>query len=436
MQAPAIEAAPRRASFLTPLFRDRRIAAGLFLGIGSGMAFPLIYATQSVWLTRAGVPIETIGWLFGLTFPYKLKFLWAPFLERYDAPLLGAWLGRRRGWILLAQIGVAASLAEIAFGDPEHWLGWTIAFSLALGVAGSTQDITVDGWRIAVVSKAELPLMSSWSEMGWRVGSLIAGAGALLVAGEHGWKAAYLVMAALMLPSMIAAWIAPEPESETRAAHAPMSFAATIWAPIKDLLDRLGPLGIPILIMIAGFRMPGYVSTAMANPLFVTLHYSDVDIATVVKVYGFWLGLGATFLGGWLIPRVGIMPTLLFGTGFGSAAHLALAYLALYGDHDGGAYWTFVVAVGIESFAYAFASIVLITYMSTLTSDAHAASQFALMTSLVALPGNLLAMTSGVAVKALGFAWFFVGTSVIGIPVALLCAWIWWRQSREPRPAG
>lgn len=436
MHDQAIRHHPEKASFLGALFSDRRIAAGLFLGIGSGMAFPLIYATQSVWLTRAGVPIETIGWLFGLTFPYKLKFLWAPFLERYDAPLLGALFGRRRGWILLSQIGVAAAFAGIAFGDPANWLGWTIAFSLALGVAGATQDITVDGWRIAVVSKAELPLMSSWSEMGWRVGSLVAGAGALIVAGEHGWKVAYLVMAAMMLPSIIAAWVAPEPESDKHAVREPLTFAATIWAPIKDLLDRLGPLGIPILVMIAGFRMPGYVSTAMANPLFVTLHYSDADIATVVKVYGFWLGLGATFAGGWLIPRIGIMPTLLFGTVFGSAAHLALAYLALHGDHDGGAYWTFVVAVGIESFAYAFASIVLITYMSTLTSDAHAASQFALMTSLVALPGNLLAMTSGVAVKALGFAWFFVGTSVIGIPVALLCAWVWYRQSRQPGPAG
>lgn len=433
MQAPAAEAGKSRASFLTPLLTDRRIAAGLFLGVGSGMAFPLIYATQSVWLTRAGVPIETIGWLFGLTFPYKLKFLWAPFLDRYDPPLIGAWLGRRRGWILVAQLGVAAGLAGIAFGDPANWLGWTIAFSLALGVAGATQDITVDGWRIAVVSKAELPLMSSWAEIGWRLGTLVAGAGALIVAGEHGWKVAYLVMAGMMLPSMIAAWLAPEPKSDKDKLREPLNLVATIWAPIKDLLDRLGPLGIPILLMIAGFRMSGYVSTAMANPLFVTLHYSDVDIATVVKVYGFWLALGATFLGGWMIPRIGLMPTLLFGTVFGSAAHLALAYLALYGDHNDGAYWTFVMAVGIEAFAYAFASIVLITYMSTLTSDAHAASQFALMTSLVALPGNLLAMTSGVAVKALGFAGFFVGTSLIGIPVALLCAWIWWRQSRQPR---
>lgn len=435
MHSQAVAEAPRR-SFLAPLFTDRRIGAGLFLGFGSGMAFPLIYATQSVWWTRSVVPIETVGWLFALTMPYKLKFLWAPFLDRYGVPGLATLLGRRRSWILLSQLGVVIALAGIAFGDPANWLLWTIVFSLALGVAGSTQDITVDGWRIAVVPKSELPLMSSWSEIGWRVGSLAAGAGALLVANEHGWKIAYLVMAALMLPSMIATWIAPEPESDKHATREPMDFVATIWTPIKDLLTRLGPMALPILLMIAGFRMSGYVSSAMANPLFVTLHYSDADIATVVKVYGFWLALGATFLGGWMIPRIGMMPTLLFGTVFGSAAHLALAYLALHGDHDHGAYWTFVVAVGIESFAYAFASIVLITYMSTLTSDAFAASQYALMTSLVALPGNLLAMTSGVAVKHLGFAGFFVGTSVIGIPVALLCAWVWYKQGSEARPTG
>ena len=433
-QAATVEVA-RQPSFLAPLFTDRRIAAGLVLGFSSGLTFPLIYATQSVWLTRAGVPVETVGLLFELTFAYKLKFLWAPFLERYDVPILGSWLGRRRGWILLSQICIAAALTGLAFGDPANWLAWTIAFSLALSVAGAPPGLTLGRGRLAGGANGKLARVSSWAEIGWRVGTLAAGAGALLLADGYGWRVAYLGMAALMLPGAIAAWVAPEPESDRNRADAPTSFVATIWTPIKDLLHRLGPMALPVLVLIAGFRMPGYITMAMANPLFVSLHYSDADIATVVKIYGFGLGIAATFVGGWLVPRIGMMASLLLGTVFGSAAHLALAYLAIHGDHNGGEYWTFAVAVGIESFAYAFASIVLITYMSTLTSDAHAASQYALMTSLVALPGSLLAGFSGFAVKHLGFEWFFVGTSLIGLPVALLCAWVWWKQSRRAAPA-
>src|ERR1700691_5204346 len=315
-------------SFLSHLFSDRRIAPMLVLGFASGIPYQLVYITPSAWLYEAKVPIATIGLMSELTLAYKFKFVWAPFLDRYDAPIFSRLLGRRRGWIVVSQIAVMAALAGVALGDPGNWLAWTVAFSLALGFAGATQGGGLDGWRINVAPAQRQALMASWSEVGYRVGVLAAGAGALLLADRVGWRAAYLGMALLMTPGMLAAFFAPEPESDKTATHAPLSFVSTIVAPIRELIGRLGPLALPILVLVAGFRMPGYISSAMSVPLFKSLHYSDTDIATVTKLFGFWVGLGGTFLASYIIPRLGMMASLLGGTLSGSASHLAVASLA------------------------------------------------------------------------------------------------------------
>jgi MFS transporter, PAT family, beta-lactamase induction signal transducer AmpG len=426
-----------RTASLRELFSDRRLAAMLGLGFSSGIPFLLVYITQSAWLSEAKVPIQMLGLMSEMTLAYKFKFVWAPFLERYDAPVLGRLLGRRRGWIVTSQIAVALTLAGIAFGDPAHLLAWTVLFSLCLGFAGATQDVAIDGWRITVVPTERQALMSSWAEIGWRLGNLAAGAGALYLADAVGWRAAYLCMAALMAPGAIAALLAPEPPLDRAASVGRPGFVATVAAPIRELVSRLGPLAVPVLLMVAGFRMPGYVSSAMEVPLFKSLHYSNSDIATVTKLFGFGVGIAGTFFASWVVPRLGMMTSLLAGTVFGSASHLTLAYLAIHGDHGGGEFWLFATAVSIDSFAYAFASIVLITYMSSLTSAQYAASQYALLTSLCALPGSLLAGSSGFVIGHLGFEWFFVATSLIGLPVAVLCWYVRHVQERAvPQPAG
>jgi len=414
--------------FWSALIRDRRVAPALGLGFTSGMPFLLTYTTQSAWLTDAGVPLATIALLSELTLAYKLKFVWAPFLDQFDPPLLGSALGRRRGWLFVAILAVMAMLAAIAFGDPGHWLWWTIGFSLALGICGATLDLVLDGWRISSVRAPEKQaVLSSWTEIGWRVGNLAAGAGALYLSDQYGWKITYLCMAGLMVVGLIATLFAPEPRSD-REPHKPYAgFFMTIWIPIRDLVTRLGPMALAILLLVAGFRMPGYIANAMEIPLFKHQGFSNTDIATVTKVFGFWIALGGTFMAGWLIPRIGMMSSLLIGTVAGSASHLALALLAAHGGDEGKAFWTFALAVGVDGFAHAFASIVLITYMSTLATAEHAASQFGLLTSLCAFPGSLLAAGSGYVIEHTGFVWFFVWTSMIGIPVALLAFFVWYR---------
>ncbi len=445
MELPATRRITRLA-LLDALLADRRVAAAAGLGFSSGLPLLLVYVTQSAWLSEAGVSIRTLGLLTELTLAYKLKFLWAPFLDRFDPPVLGALLGRRRGWIFASQLLVVATLIGIGTGDPANRLAMTVAFSLALGFAGATQDVVIDGWRIAVAPDKQA-VMSSWAEIGWRIGNLAGGAGALILADHVGWHAAYLAMAVLMLPGMVTAWLAPEPDADRERAASPEASTeaklvprlsihalfATIAAPVVELVRRLGWMALPTLLLIGGFRMSGYVSSAMEVPLFKHLHYSNTDIATVTKLFGFWVALGATALGGVLVPRIGMMATLLIGTVAGSTSHLALAWLAAHGDRGGGEFWFFAFTVSLDSFAYAFASIVLITYMSKLCAQTFAASQFALMTSLVALPGSFLAMGSGYVIEGLGYPRFFIGTSLIGAPVALLCLYVWHHDARMRR---
>ncbi len=413
-----------KLAWLSHLTSDRRYAAMTALGFSMGLPYLLVYSTQSAWLTEAGVPLHTIGLLAELTIAYKFKFIWAPFLDRYDPPIFASWLGRRRAWIVLSQIAIILALVGVAFGDPAHFIWWTIGFSLALGFAGATQDVTIDGWRIVAAPAHKQSMMTAFMEAGYRVGTLAAGALALIIADKYGWRAAYLCMAALVTIGAVAAFIAPEPESDLHATHEHAGFVATVIAPIKELVTRLGPWALPVLLLIAGFRMPGYLTSAMAMPLFKSLHISGTDIATVTKLFGFWIALAGTFFATWVVRRMGLMTTLLIGTVAGSASHLALAWLAAEGSGD---YVAFVAAVSVEGFAYAFAQVVLITYMSELASTELAASQYALLTSLCALPGSLLAGASGFIVERVGFEHFFVGTSLLGIPVALL-AWFVWRN--------
>src|ERR1700750_2669538 len=217
MQATIETANSERVAFWSALVKDRRIAPALGLGFASGMPFLLTYSTQSAWLTDAGVPLATIGLLSELTLAYKLKFVWAPLLDKYGPPLIGSLLGRRRGWLIVAILAVIAMLVGIAFGDPGHWIWWTVGFSFARGVAGATLDLVLDGWRITSVRPPEKQaVLSSWTEIGWGVGHLAAGAGALYLADRIGWRGAYLGMAALMLVGIVATLLAPEPSSDLK----------------------------------------------------------------------------------------------------------------------------------------------------------------------------------------------------------------------------
>jgi PAT family beta-lactamase induction signal transducer AmpG len=417
---------PSLGEMLTDIFTDRRLALMLALGYSAGLPIRLIYSTQSAWLAKAGVPIEQIGLLSWVLIAYSFKFLWAPIIDTRDLPLLAPLLGRRRAWMLLAQLCAALGLVGLAFGDPAHGLTWTIVCATSLAFFGATQDITIDGWRIDAAPPERQGMMSATYQLGYSAALLCAGAGALYIADFVSWKAAYLAMACLMAVGISANLLAPRIPDERSAKAAPIgverwSFASTFVEPLRDLFARKGAMLALILTLVALYRLPDFLSGVMANPLYVKLGFSLSDIATVSKLYGVWIGIAGAFCGGFAVSRLGLMPTLMIGGVAASASHLSLALLAA----NGARLDLLTLSVSVESFAGSFAGTALIAYMSSLTSPLFAATQYALLSSLYALPGKVVGGVSGFMVHSLGYPTYFVMTSTIGIPVVTLCLIVW-----------
>jgi PAT family beta-lactamase induction signal transducer AmpG len=419
---------PRRESPpLLQVLRDPRLALMLALGFSSGLPFLLIFSTQSVWLREAGVSRSAIGLMSYAALAFAFKFAWAPVIDRFDPPGFGALLGRRRGWMLLAQIGVALGLAGLAFGDPARTLTWNVAFAFLTAFAAATQDATIDGWRIDAAPPERQGMMAAIYQLGYRLAMLCAGAGALYIADFVSWRAAYLAMAGLMVVGVGGCLLSPRLDSPPREAAARV---AAFGEPLADLVRRYGATLVVILALVAIYRLPDFVSGVMANPLYIDLGFSKSDIATVSKLYGVWIGMAGAFAGGIAVARLGGMPTLLIGGFAASASHLTLAYLAA----SGAQLPLLTLAVSVESFASGFAGSALIAYMSSLVSPAFAATQYALLSSLYALPGKFVGGLSGVMVDAFGYVRFFLATAAIGIPVVALTLIVWRLAARKKTP--
>lgn len=400
----------------------------LALGFSSGLPILLVLGTQAARLTEAKVPIETIGLISWVGFFYSLKFFWAPVIDQFDIPLLSGLLGRRRAWLLAAQLCVAAGLLGLALVDPSNGITPLIVCSSFTAFAAATQDIVVDGWRIDTASVERQGIMAATYNFGYRLAILCAGAGALYIADFGSWSKAYLAMACLMLVGIAACLLSPRLPERQREATA--SVAASFVEPIADLARRYGPLLAVILLLVALYRLPDFLTGVMANPLYIKLGFSKSDIATMSKVYGVWIGIAGAFAGGFAITRIGLMPSLLIGGAAASASHLCLALLAANGKSVA----LLGLSVSAESFAGNFAGAALIAYMSSLTSPTMAASQYALLSSLYAVLGKFVGGFSGYAVKAVGFPTFFVASSMIGIPVVLLCLVVWRMPARRAKP--
>jgi MFS transporter, PAT family, beta-lactamase induction signal transducer AmpG len=409
------------------IIADPILALMLALGFSSGLPFLLVLGTQALRLAEAKVPIEEIGLISWVGLCYSLKFFWAPVIDAVDVPWLSRALGRRRAWLLVAQIGVAGGLIALAFADPARSLAGLITRAAITAFFAATQDVVIDGWRIDSAPPERQGIMAATYNFGYRLGLLAAGAGALYIADFSGWRTAYLAMAALMLVGMGAGLISPRLPERVR--EPGTSLAEKFVEPLTDLWQRYGPLLAAILLLVALYRLPDFLSGVMANPLYIGLGFSKSQIATMSKVYGVWIGIAGAFAGGFTITRIGLMPALLIGGIAAAASHLCLALLAATGKSLA----LLALAVSVENFAGNFAGAALIAYMSSLTSPAHAASQYALLSSLYALLGKFLGGLSGFAVKQIGFASFFALTSLIGLPVAALCLFLWARQGREAR---
>ncbi|WP_375464683.1 MFS transporter [uncultured Methylobacterium sp.] len=415
------------------LVEDPRIVLMLALGFSSGLPLLLVLGTFTLRLAFSDINVKAIGLFSYVALPYSLKFLWAPMIDRIDVPVLARRLGRRRAWMVTTQVAVAACLVLMAFSDPGTSLALLGLGAFLVAFCAATQDVVIDGWRIDAAGTDFQGILAATSNLGYRLGLITAGAGALFIASATDWTAAYLAMAALMVVGLIAALFAPafdtaRPAAEPDAAGVPRRWSPrrAVLEPLVELHGRMGPALWGVLVLVALYRMPDFVSGVMASPLYRTLGFDLKEIATVTKLYGIWVGIAGGFAGGWAMARFGMFPALLAGAALAAASHLSFAWLSLGGPE----LWRLALAISVENFCGSFAGIALIAYMSSLTTPGYAATQYALFSSLYALPGKLVAGTAGFIVSAYGYPTFFVLTSLVGIPVVLLCLAV----GRTPNP--
>ena len=403
-------------------YMDRRVALMGALGFSCGLPFLLVGGTLTARLATADIDIKAIGLFAYLLLPYSFKFLWAPVVDAFDVPLLSRRLGRRRSWMVVAQAASALSLLAMSAADPVATLPLLGLAAFLLAFSAATQDIVVDAWRIeAAGMERQGPMLAAY-QLGYRLGLISAGAGALLIAASAGWQASYGTMAALMGVGLAASLLAPAPPERPGAgrpavAREPFAFGRAVKAPIADLYRRQGTRLVAVLALVAFYRLPDFVSGVMANPFYIRMGYTLPEIAAVSKLYGIWVGIVGAFAGGWAIARFGLYPVLVVGAVIGAASNLAFSWLAL-GPPE---VWRLTVAISIDNFSGTFAGTALMAYMSGLTGIGFAATQYALLSSLYALPGKLVSGLSGFMVAAYGFPLFFALTAAVGIPVVVLC---------------
>ncbi len=455
-----MSAPTRRWAEAFRVYLEPRVARMLFLGFSAGLPLLLVVGTLAFWLREAGIDRSTIGFLSWVGLVYALKWAWAPLVDRLRLPLLTRALGRRRGWLLLSQIVIAAALAGMALTDPVTDLDRLVALAVLAAFASATQDIALDAFRIESAAVEFQGAMAAAYQTGYRLAMIAASAGVLWVAArfdaneatyEHfPWQVAYLVMAALMSVGIVTVLLSPEPqrpvshdtldrESRVRArleAHPllPARLARVLdWlhaaalSPFLDFVYRYRWQALLLLALIGTYRISDVVMGVMANPFYVDMGYTKDEVSAVSKVYGVVMTLTGAALGGVLCLRVGVMRVLFLGAALSAATNLLFAWLAGRGHDVPG----LILAVSADNLSAGIASAAFIAYLSGLTNVAYSATQYALFSSVMLLLPKFLAGFSGVAVDQFGYAAFFTGTAILGIPVLAL-VWLAGRVRRSP----
>ena len=419
---------------LVKVYRHPRVLTLLFLGFSAGLPFLLVFSTLSAWLRTEDVSRTTIGFFSWIGITYSIKVFWAPVVDSLNLPVLTRLIGRRRSWMLLAQIGIATGLVMLALTDPKSQLYWIAVFGLVIAFASATQDITIDAYRIESAPNDLQGAMAATYILGYRLALLMAGAGALYIADVSDWSTAYLTMAVLMSIGMITTLLIHEPDTaailgsqrlqikqtvDQRYAYLPRylrkSIAWFIFAvvyPFSDFFKRHGWFAIAILLFISVFRISDITMGVMANPFYIDLGFELKEIALITKFFGFFMTILGAGLGGILVVKFGLTKPLLLGAVMVVLTNLLFAWLAISSPNI---YWLAVV-ISADNISGGIAVSAFIAYLSSLTNTAYTATQYALFSSLMTLPAKFLGGFSGILVDNFGYASFFVYAALLGIP--------------------
>ncbi len=407
------------------VYKHPRVIAIFFLGFAAGLPLLLVFSTLSAWLRDMEIARSTIGFFGWVGITYSVKVFWAPIVDRISLPLLTKNLGQRRSWMLLAQLMIALGLFIMSLINPSEQL--VLLALVAVGVAffSATQDIALDAYRIEAAVPEYQGAMSASYIFGYRVALLVAGAGAFFIAEDWSWSLAYLCMSLCMIVGVVTVLMIDEPQQISRDIYYSSGsywqrsmqwFKQAVIAPFVDFFQRNGRFAITVLCLIAIYRLSDITMGIMANPFYLDLGFSKGDIATIGKVYGFVMTLVGAFIGGLMVVRYGLFRPLIAGAVLVAFTNILFAKLALIGADIS---WLTIV-ISADNVSGGFANSAFIAYLSSLTNRAYTATQYALFSSLMTLPGKFISGFSGIIVDASSYFHFFIYAALLGIPAVIL----------------
>ncbi|MCS6878604.1 MAG: MFS transporter [Geminicoccaceae bacterium] len=405
------------------VYLEPRILGILFLGFASGLPLALTGGTLTVRLAEAGVEIATIGFFAWVGLAYGWKFLWSPVVDHVPLPILTRLLGRRRGWLVFVQVALAAAVAALGAAAPEAGLARVAALAVLVAFLSATQDIVIDAFRVELVSADRQGAAAAMLVIGYRLAMFVSGAGALLLAEWYGWVSAYAVMAILLLAAIAVTLALPEPVLDTGPllADSRPSWKSRIEqalvAPFSEFFARNGVgTTLSILSFVVLFKVGDALLSALASPLYVGLGFAKTEIAAIVKSWGLAAVLLGGVLGGLLVRRLGLLPSLWFS---GLAQMLSnLTFLLLYWSGRDQLVLSF--AITVENLAGGMGTTAFVAYLSSLCNVTYTATQYALLSSLMAQARTFLAGFAGVFQTWLGWPGFIVFTAIAALPGLVL----------------
>jgi PAT family beta-lactamase induction signal transducer AmpG len=391
---------------LLQIVRSRKMAALLLLGFVSGLPLYLTSRTLQAWMKDVQIDLGVIGWFSLIGLPYTLKFLWSPLLDRIIPPVLG----RRRGWLFLTQLGLMVAIAAMAIQQPAQALQLLAINALIIAILSATQDIAGDAYRTDVLEPDELGAGASTWVLSYRIALLVSGSLALILADYLPWSVVYLLMAALMAIGLATTLWAPEATQQEQPPH---SFLEAVILPFQEFFSRLGPgFAAIVLLFILLYRLADALAGNMATPFLLDIGFSKTEIGAIQGTFGFFATTVGVVAGGAFVTKLGIYRSLwIFGVlqGLSNLGYFCLSVLPKSNT-------LLLLAVNIENFCAGLVTAAFVAYLMSLCHHAFTATQYALLSSLMATAGIILAAPAGELAKATGWPVFFLISLAAALP--------------------
>ncbi|AFZ30493.1 major facilitator superfamily MFS_1 [Gloeocapsa sp. PCC 7428] len=395
---------------LLQVFQSRKMVALLLLGVSSGLPLLLTSKTLQAWMTVEGVDLKSIGLFSLVALPYSLKFLWAPILDRFALPFLG----RRRGWLIALQIGLILAIAFMGFQQPAQALQLLAINALFVAFFSATQDIAGDAYRADVLAEKEMGAGAAVFVLGYRVALLITGSLALILADRISWTSVYLLMASVMIIGVIGTLIAPEPEGHIQL---PASLSEAVLLPFGEFFQRLGALtGFFILCFIVLYKLGDALVNNMSTPFLLQIGFTQTDIGAIQGGMGLIATIVGALAGGAILSKIGINRSLWVFGGLQAISNLAYFMQAQLGRN----YPFMVLTINIENFCAGLGTAAFVAFLMSLCNQRFSATQYALLSSLMAVSRDILVAPAGALAESTGWSLFFIISIVAAIPGLLL----------------